>query len=122
MPTEDMFTNNNLTLDALLAMTPDVQGIDIVQMAARHMLLSHVKSQSCVREVFFPKHKEDAGNASRVDPAWFPFPRFACLYVCQAICRLRDQFELHTLLLEEKVDIKLAETYKSPQWKKLGKP
>ena len=42
-----------LTIDSLFAMSPIVNGQDIVQLAARHVFLTKVKSQLAVRDVFF---------------------------------------------------------------------
>ena len=71
-----------LTLEGLLAMTPVVHGVDVVRNAARDLFLSCVKSQHNVHDIFFSDHVPHALE-DKVDPDWFEFDKFACLYVCQ---------------------------------------
>ena len=48
-----------LTLENLIAMSPIVNGVDLVSRACRQLFLSHVKSQTNVRDTFFPEHEPD---------------------------------------------------------------
>ena len=50
----------SLSVAALHSMTPVFNGKDIVRLAARHLLLSCVKSEPRVRETFFPSHEPDS--------------------------------------------------------------
>lgn len=112
-----------LTLDALLDMSPVLNGQDVVRLAARHLLLGQLKAQPSVREVFFPGHDRDPVYGDRLDAAaaeWFNFDDYAATFVCQAIVRAKDDFEIHSLLNEAVIDEKLQALHKGPDWKKLG--
>lgn len=111
--------DNTLSVDALLAMTPIVNGQDLVAIACRHLFLSHVKSQPVVREVFFPSHQKDQ-HEQELEDTWFEFDRFAVYYACQALCKLEDEFTIHTLLDKEAVDEEMDSYFSSPDWKKIG--
>ena len=78
----DHDTAKELTLEGLLAMTPIVHGVDVVRNAARDLFLSCVKSQHNVHDIFFSDHVPHALE-DKVDPDWFEFDKFSCLYVCQ---------------------------------------
>ena len=116
--------NNNhgaspLSTSRLLAMTPFFQDSDIVRIAARHLFLSKVKSQSCVKDVFFRNHTKDAYEYL-VDDNWFDFETYSVLYVCQGIAKCRDPYNLHSIIDGDKCDDHLLEIANSPDWKKLG--
>ena len=114
-------SDHALTLDALLAMTPILNGQDLVRLAARHLFLCHVKYQPSVRDIFFPDHCNDATYGDVIDSiSRFNFDQYAILYVCQAICKLGDEYKIHTLLNEDVIDNKLKALYASPEWKKIG--
>jgi len=125
-PRSDAMT---LTLDALMAMTPVVNDQDIVQLASRHAFISHVKRQPSVRDTFFPvlSRQPLADNWSpevaavlQDDVTWFDFSRYSVLYVAQAICKLRDDFLVHTMLEEDIVTEQLKAMHDSSDWKKIG--
>jgi len=118
-----------LTLDALMAMTSVVNGQDIVQLASRHVFLSHVKRQPSVRDVFFPTSSRqplsdnwspEVAAVLQNDVTWFDFSRYSVLYVAQAICNLRDEFLVHTMLQEDIVTEQLKMMHESSDWKKIG--
>ena len=111
---------DSLTIEPLLAMSPVIHGQDIVCIASRHLLLSHCKSQSCVKETFFDNHQADYYEG-KIDPNWFDFETFATVYACQGLCKHKDDFRVHSLLSEEKVDAAMDEIYNSPDWKKIGR-
>jgi len=113
-----------------MAMTPVVNSQDIVQLASRHAFLSHVKRQPSVRDAFFPTSSRQplADNWSpevaavlQDDVTWFDFSRYSVLYVAQAICKLRDEFLVHTMLEEDIVTEQLKAMHDSSDWKKLGR-
>ena len=112
--------DNTLSVDALLAMTPIVNGQDLVAFACRHLFLSHVKSQHSVKETFFPTHQKDK-HEDFLDDTWFDFDRFAVYYACQAIARLQDEFTIHTLLKKDLIEEEMDAYFTSPDWKKIGK-
>lgn len=112
-----------LTLNALLDMSPVLNGQDVVRLASRHLLLGQLKAQPSVRDVFFPGHDRDPVYGDRVDAAaadWFNFDDYAATFVCQAIVRAGDDFEIHSLLNEAAIDEKLQALHNGPDWKKLG--
>jgi len=118
-----------LTLDALMAMTSVVNGQDIVQLAARHALLSHVKRQPAVRDVFFltssrqpvvDSWSPELAAVLQGDVTWFDFSRYSVLYVAETICKLRDEFLIHTMLEEDIVNEQLKAMHDSSDWKKIG--
>lgn len=111
--------SSELTVETLLSMTPLVGGVDVVSKAARALFLSHVKSQPCVHDVFFPNHQKDELQ-NKIEKNWFDFDKFACLYVSHAITQIKDPFKIYSMLNEQKIDDKLAELYSSPYWKKIG--
>ncbi|KAI0214551.1 hypothetical protein LSAT2_000337 [Lamellibrachia satsuma] len=108
-----------LTVETLSAMTPIVNGCDIIRLAARHLLLSHVKSQQCVRATFFSSHTPVEAEA-HIDPDWFDFDTFGCLVMCQALAAAEDPFGISRMLHREKIDAKLEDIYASPQWRRMG--
>ena len=110
------------TVDALLEMTPIVDNRDLVRLAARHLFLCQVKSEECVREVFFPQAGPDAryGEAVGAASAWFNVRDYAVLFVSQALCRLKDEYGLHTLIDAAGVDEQLDVAHRSSGWKKVG--
>ena len=118
-----------LTVDALAGMTPDVNGQDVVRLASRHLFLGEVKAQAAVRDVFFPGclHGGGGGGSGRgevdlaVAATWFDSGEYAVLFTCQAICKLGDEFGIHSLLDELIVDEKLGAVHASSEWKKVGK-
>lgn len=117
-----MSSDQALTLDALLNMTPILNGQDIVRLAARHLLLGQVKVQPSVHDVFFPGQVSDPVYGDRMEALeWFHFDDFATLFVCQALVSLRDDFEIHSLLNEALICEKLAAVYQGPDWKKIGR-
>jgi len=118
-----------LTLDALMSMTSVVNGQDIVQLAARHAFLSHVKRHPSVRDAFFPassrqpladKWSPEVASVLQDDVAWFDFGRYSVLYVAQAICQLRDEFLIYSMLEEDVVTEQLKAMHDSSDWKKIG--
>lgn len=116
-------TNENeptLTVDSLMAMTPLFQEEDVVRIAARHLFLSKVKSQPGVKSVFFSDHKKDPYEYL-VDNNWFDFETFSILFVCQAISKCHDPYNLHALINAKKCDHHLNDIAESPEWKKVGK-
>lgn len=118
---ESSLDKSRLSVDALLAMSPIVDGRDLVQMAARHLFLSLVKTQDNVREVFFPDHTKQDDNLRLIDQQWFDLRRFACLYLSQTICDIKDDIAgLHRLLDENQVYTELEIMYTSHDWKKVG--
>ena len=106
-------------MDALADMTPIFNGCDVIRLAARHLLWSHVKSQQCVRDAFFPDH-EPIEAEKLIDPSWFDFDTYACLVVSLAVSRSEDAFGLSRMLHREKIDRALEEIYRSPQWRRMG--
>ena len=116
-----MADKRTLSLESLLAMTPVVNGVDLVGRAARQLFLSHVKSQANVRDTFFYGHERDRYEAS-IDPAWFDFEAFANIYVCQAVYQNKDEYNIYKMVDGEKIQDMLADFYRSPDWKKIGKP
>lgn len=118
-----------LTIDALMAMTPVVNGQDIVQLASRHAFIGHVKRQPPVRDTFFPTSSRqpladswspEVAAVLQDDVTWFDFSRYSVLYVAQAICKLRDKFLVHTMLEEDIVSEQLKAMHDSSGWKKIG--
>ncbi|ELU14379.1 hypothetical protein CAPTEDRAFT_224865 [Capitella teleta] len=109
----------DLDVEILLRMTPEINGQDLPQLAARHLLVSVLKSQPSVHEVFFPKEKAHSCAAS-VDPDWFDFDSFSVLFVCQAIAELNDGHGIRDMIDVDRVYADLQEFYQSTQWKKLG--
>jgi len=125
-PSSDVTT---LTTDALMAMTSVVNGQDIVQLASRHAFLGHVKRQPSVRHVFFPTCSRqpaadtwspEVAAVLQGEIAWFDFSRYSVLFVADAICKLGDQFLIHTMLDEEVVSEQLKAMHDSSDWKKIG--
>ena len=110
--------NDGLTIDSLLRMTPIFQGRDTVKVATRHLLLTKLKSQQTVRR-FFPSHMPSAFERL-VDNDWFDFETYAVLYVCQALSRCDDPYDLSALIDKHKVDRHLKEISDCPEWKKVG--
>ena len=117
--TSVMATRGTLTLDSLLAMTPVVNGVDLVSRASRQLFLSHVKSQTNVRDTFFPQHEPDRYEA-HIDPQWFDFEEFANAFVCHALYVNKDEYCIYKMVDGEKVEELLADFYLSPDWKKVG--
>lgn len=116
-----MSSDQALTLDALLNMTPILNGQDVVRLAARHLLLGQVKVQPSVHEVFFPGQVSDPVYGDRVEAnEWFHFDDFATLFVCQGLVRLGDDYGIHSLLNESLINEKLDAVYKGSDWKKTG--
>ena len=107
-------------VETLAAMTPIVNGCDVIRLAARHLLFSHVKSQPCVREIFFPGHVA-VDAETKIDPNWFDFDTFACLVVCQTLCEAEDPFGISRTLRRGAIHNALEEIYASPQWRRMGK-
>ncbi|KAK2179136.1 hypothetical protein NP493_510g00001 [Ridgeia piscesae] len=100
-------------------MTPIVNGCDVIRLAARHLLFSHVKSQPCVRETFFPGHVA-VDAETKIDPNWFDFDTFACLVVCNTLCEAEDPFGISRTLRRGAIHNALEEIYASPQWRRMG--
>jgi hypothetical protein len=135
--------NAAMTVDALMSMTPIINGQDVVRLAARHVFLGHVKCQPPVRDVFFAgatadQSNDDDGAVSYGSPcppgprplmseyeaaamtSWFDFGRYSILFAAQAICKLRDEFRIHAMLDEQLVDEQLQAIHDSSDWKKIG--
>ena len=106
-------------VETLAAMTPIVNGCDVIRLAARHLLFSHVKSQPCVRETFFPGHVA-VDAETKIDPNWFDFDTFACLVVCKTLCEAEDPFGISRTLRRGAIHNALEEIYASPQWRRMG--
>ena len=107
-----------LSLDALMRMTPTFEGRDLVKVACRHLLVSKLKSQRSVRS-FFPNHVIDAFERL-VSDNWFDFDTLATLYVCHAVARSNDAFDIHRVVDREVVERHMRDICCSPDWKKLG--
>ena len=112
-----------------MAMTSVINGQDIVQLAARHVFVSHVKRQPRVRDIFFPTSSRqplvdswspELAAMLQDNVTWFDFSRYSVLYVAQAICKLRDQFLIHTMIDEDIVTEQLNTIHDSSDWKKIG--
>ena len=108
-----------LDVEVLLRMSPEVNGQDLPQLAARHLLVSVMKSQPSVRAAFFADRKAHCCE-DLVCPDWFDFEEFAILFVCQAIIELNDSHGIRDMLDVERVFGDLDEIYRSSNWKKLG--
>jgi len=132
-----------LTLDALMSMTPIVNGQDVVRLAARHVFLCQVKGQSCVRDAFFAGSVADpvavdgsgtsATSSLSLGPppltseyeaaamtSWFDFSRYSILLAAQAISKIKDEYRIHSMLDEQLVDEQLQAIHDSSDWKKIG--
>lgn len=114
-----MADKGSLTLESLLAMSPIVNGVDLVSRACRQLFLSKVKSQTNVRDTFFPNHEPDRYEAG-IDPQWFDFEEFANVFVCHSIYLNKDVYSIHKMINGEKVEEYLLDFYLSPDWKKVG--
>ena len=110
----------NLQVDTLADMTPIFNGCDVIRLAARHLLWSHVKSQRCVRDAFFPDH-EPIEAERLIDPSLFDFDTYACLVVSLAVSRSEDAFGISRMLGRGNIDSALEDIYRSPQWRRMGK-
>jgi len=113
-----------LTIEALMDMTPVVDGRDLVRLAARHLFLGSVRQHESVQETFFPsaprEHGGEYSHAIEAALSWFETKDYAVLFVCQAMCRIQDEFGIHELLNEEKIEERLTSAYNSSGWKKVG--
>lgn len=103
-----------------MSMTPLVGDRDIVSEAARALFASVLRSQPSVRDVFFSEHRADP-REHMVDSDWFDFDAFAAMYVCQCLSKVKDEFDIHGLVDEVKVDEEMEMVCSSGDWKKVGK-
>ena len=109
----------DLDVEALLRMSPIVNGQDLACIAARHLLVAFSKSQVSVNETFFSKHKKHKYE-DRIEAGWFDFDRFAVLLVCQTLAGLNDEYGIRDMLEQEQLFNQLGEIYNSADWKRLG--
>ncbi|CAL1544938.1 unnamed protein product [Lymnaea stagnalis] len=111
---------DRLTIDILQSLTPfHTDGSDNVTRASRDVLISLVKTEPRIHDVFFSDF-EAAPEAKLVDLRSFPLATFATLFLAEAITKLKDPYNFHGAISEGVVGNKLREIYESLQWKKLG--
>lgn len=111
-------------------MTPQIHDNDYAQSAAKHLFLVQLRNQPSVKDVFFHSnnrlnHRENRSTVTSIlkkIPSFreFDFDRFAVLFVCQVICKLRNRFNFHELVDEERVKEELGCFYHHPLWTNLG--
>ncbi|KAK6959863.1 hypothetical protein BgiMline_035036 [Biomphalaria glabrata] len=111
---------DRLTVDILQSLSPfNSDGTDIVTKASRDLLLDCIRSETRLRDVFFPNF-EAPEAAKLVDFGSFPISTLATLYIAEAIAKLQDPYNFHHTINKDRVEDKLDEIYQSLQWKKLG--
>ena len=116
----DHTENNNLSVDGLMTMTPVFEGVDIVGSASRQLLLSRLKSEPHVTQIFFANHKKDDAE-EKMDESWFDYEFFSTMLVCQATASGSDDYGIHSILNLPRINEIMANIYHSPEWKKVGK-
>ncbi|KAH9508291.1 hypothetical protein Btru_050735 [Bulinus truncatus] len=111
---------DKLTIEILQSLTPfQSDGTDVVTKASRDLILECIKSETRIREVFFPTFEPSPASKLVVFGS-FPLSSLATLYMAEAIAKVQDPYDFHRTINLDRVEDKLDEIYQSLQWKKLG--
>lgn len=112
--------SENLSLETLQLLSPFTEtGNDMVTEASRDLVLSCIKTDPRVHDVFFPSFAADPLQES-LDLRTFPTGPLAVTLVAEAIANIKDSFKFHATINKGAVDHALRDIYSSLQWKKLG--